>query len=92
MLQTPNINVALFTLFGGLTVTFALLSAGVNHPRVNKASPLSSHSVRLACTASTFARCFARGKPQCLLQRSAMLCQACLLELPGCLYVPVVCT
>ena len=34
--QTPNINLALFALFGGLTITFALLAAGVNHPKANK--------------------------------------------------------
>ena len=35
--QTPNINLALFALFGGLTCTFGLLSAGVTHPKANKA-------------------------------------------------------
>ena len=34
--QTLNINIALFFLFGGLTCTFALLSAGVTHPKANK--------------------------------------------------------
>lgn len=36
MAQTPNINIALFMLFGGLTCTFGLLAAGINHPRANK--------------------------------------------------------
>ena len=34
--QTPNINIALFMLFGGLTCTFGLLAAGINHPKANK--------------------------------------------------------
>ena len=58
--QTLNINISLFFLFGGLTCTFALLSAGVTHPKANK--------VGLLCP------CVENSEPSRTLNRRPPLC------------------